>query len=255
MMTFVGASLYSAFVQTHASEILKVVAGSVTLLTALGQALAKANLKFYLLWQRIWIMLHGSETAIWRFGLRVDGDLGSNVLEDFAQSAKSSLEQWHPEIHSCSDSSLRMKVDRTIHLHAQLEHAAFSEDGVSHFLVRSDELEVPYASARAKIEQCIVPLLGIIARQWPGAEHSTMFEVSFRKKNPFFAFFVAHLDPKQVTQFNLVFHPAAITRDGTDRVVVTQNSLHIDAGTTESFAQLSKAFILMSSEIASVTNL
>ena len=190
---------------------------------------------------------------MWRFTVRIDGDLGDDIILRFEERIKKNLHAWKPEIQARTPTSLRLKVDQTIHLHAQMTSEEFSEDGFSHLLIRSDEIEITYASAREKIDRCIVPLMTAFARQWPLATFSTIFEAEFKKKNPFFAFYVAHLSKEQVTSFNLVFRPESVTREENDLVAVTQQSLRVEASSPESFAQLSKAFILMTSEVAQFT--
>jgi hypothetical protein len=146
-------------------------------------------------------------------------------------------------------------VDRTIHLAITYEPAVFSGDGEDHLLVRSEELEIPYGSAKRKLDSCIVPLLGILCQRLNANTSSTMLEVSFAKKNPFFAFFVAHLKPEQVSQFNLVFRPSSLSRNEHDKVVVTQNLITINAESTASFATLAKAFLLLSEDAATLQSL
>ena len=72
-IVFWGSYLVPGSEHGHVSpDVIKAITASVTLLTALGQAVARANLRFYLLCQRIWIWWNSDTTTLWRFGLRLD---------------------------------------------------------------------------------------------------------------------------------------------------------------------------------------
>ena len=82
--------------------------------------------------------------------------------------------------------------------------------------------------------------------------YSIVFEVSFPDKNPFFAFYIAHLRPEQVTQFQLVFKPKDFSRTDAEKIVVTRSALEVTAVTTEGFAEMAKAFVLLSADAVRV---
>jgi hypothetical protein len=241
--------------QDSLSSALRDFAGALTMLTALGQSLAKANFRVYLLTQQVWLRFHKDTTALWRFGLRLDGLISNDPMREAHKILESELDTWKPKLLSSNEREIRVILDRTIHLVFTYEPAIFSGDGEDHILVRSDEVEIPYGSAKRKLDSCIVPLLGILSRSLKSSSSSTMLEVYFSRRNPFFAFFVAHLKPEQVSQFNLVFRPSSLSRNENDKVVVTQNRITINAESTDSFATLAKAFLLLSEDAATVERL
>lgn len=252
LLSYVSASACSLLYPTRAPEFIKAISGSVALLTGLLQAISRVNLKVYLLGQRISVWWHGDRTALWRFALRLDGNFQSNVIEQTAAALKTGVDfkGWQPEIFFVNDRELRAKLDKTVHVHLMFEPAAVSADGTGHLLIRSDEFEVPYGAARRKIDRQLTPLLTVFSTFFRPQNSSIEFEVAFNKRNPFFAFYVAHLRPEQVTHFNLVFRPNDICRQGLARVSVTQNTLEISTGTAEGFAALAKAFVLLTAEAA-----
>ena len=231
---------------THVSpDLIKGILLGVSLMTALGQAIARVNLRFYLFWQKVWVWWNSGSTTIWRFGLRLDGNVDFDALVEALGSAE--FAEWTTVIAWRRANEVRIKVDRTIHLLLSFDPSETSGDGDDHITIRSEELEVPYGSARSKIDKCITPLIGAIVRVARPTNYSVMFDVIYRDHNLFFAFYVAHLSPKQVTHFNLVFRPTALSRTGTEKVIVTQHGLEITASSAEGFGELSKAFLLLSS--------
>ncbi len=255
ILLFLALAAYAALHPGHIPSDLRFAASMLTMLAALGQSLVKSNFKLYLLSQKIWLLLNRHVTALWRFSVRLDGDFGPNALDMLEDALKSEMSQWSPKVISRDSVRLRLIVDRTIHLTCSLEPACYSEDGLDHLHVRSDELEVTYGSARKKIDSCIVPLMGVLSRKLRPETSSSTLDVSFGERNPFFAFYVAHLPQNQITHFNLIFKPAAITRSDQDRVAVSQKSVSISAASPESFATLSKAFILLAGDAAIMQSL
>ena len=252
IVLFLILCVYAAFHPGHIPSDLRIAASLLTMLTALGQSLVRSNFKLYLFSQKIWLLFNRHVTALWRFSVRLDGHLGPESLSLLEESLTSEMKQWSPKIISRDAVSLRMIVDRTIHITCSFEASSYSEDGLDHIVVRSDELEVTYGSARKKIDSCILPLMGILTRRLRPDTSSSTLEVFFGAKNPFFAFYVAHLPQEQVTRFNLVFKPSVVTRSDQDRVVVSQKSVAINASSPEAFAILSKAFILLSEDASTM---
>src|ERR1017187_2048642 len=249
--------LSSAYAAGHTGTLptyVRALAGVIPILSALAQAITKVNFRAYLWSQELWIALHGSATSNWRFGIRLDGSLGTDVISRITQTLKDNP-RWSPRLVRTKPAEVKVVVDRTIHLTITYEPEAESGDGEDHLLIHSDELEVTYASAKRKIDTCIVPFMTMILRNIPSRQSSTMLEVFFSSKNPFFAFFVAHLRPEQVSQFKLVFRPAAITRNESDKVLVTKQSISINAQSPDAFASLSKAFLLLSEDAATLNTI
>jgi hypothetical protein len=211
---------------------------------------ARVNLPFYLFWQRIWVWWNGEKTALWRFALRLDGTFGPDAVARITESLRTSPEfsGWESQLISANDREARVKVDRTIHLHISYEPEFLSGDGEDHLFIRSDELEVPYGRARQKIDRQITPLLSAFIGSLHARDYSIIFDVMFPDRNPFFAFYIAHLRPEQVTQFNLVFKPRDVSRTNAEKIVVTQQALEITAVTTEGFSEMAKAFVLLTGD-------
>lgn len=182
----------------------------------------------------------------------MDGVLGRDPLTRIRVALKTDMKNWESEIISTTDLGLRIKFEKTIHLYMQYEPSSLSEDVEDHLLIRSEELEVAYGRARHKIDREIAPLFSALLNTVKPASYSINFEVLFPDKNPFFAFYVAHLRPEQVTQFQLVFRPHDYSRTDSEKVVVTQTALELTAVTTEAFSEMAKAFILLSADAARV---
>jgi hypothetical protein len=229
-------------------DVLKAITGTVTLLSALGQAVAKVNLRFYLFCQRAWVWWNSDRSSIWRFGLRLDGYFDETVMMRIQTSLASDFAHWTPTVISKSDLEIRIKIDRTIHLKIAYEPRSNSEDGRDHLTIRSDELEISYGGAKSKIDRCISPLLSALVKLLRPEDYSAVFDIFFQGHNPFFAFYVAHLRPEQVSQFNLIFYPKDSLKDGRDKIRVTQDRIEITASTVESFGQLSKGMLLLSAD-------
>jgi len=229
-------------------DTLKAVAALVTLLSALGQSLIKVNFKLYLLTQRVWVWWNSGTSSLWRFGIRLDGNFESDVLKKIKQILVDDSPRWAPTIVSENAVDLRIKIDRTIHLRITFEPRSHSEDGLDHLTIKSDELEVSYGTAKSKIDRCISPLLNALVKALRPEDYSAVFDIFFQSHNPFFAFYVAHLRPEQVSQFNLIFYPSDSAKDGRNKVQVTQNRIEITASTIDRFSQLAKGMLLLSAD-------
>lgn len=247
LFVLIAVSAYAIWHPTFHIVILKEIAAAIPILTAIGQALAKANLSFYLLTQRVWLKLNAPEPTLWRFGMRFSTDVGSEPLEKALLAMMAGLSRWQPKLISRGERDFRLIVDKTIHLRVSLDRADYSEDGRDHYLIQSDALEITFGQVQNKIEKVIHPLLRSILASMRIVDSATFMEVEFQKKNPFFAFFVAHIDEKHVSNFNLVFRPMNNSGDGNDKVVVTKTAMKVSASTPEDFARLSKTFLLLSS--------
>lgn len=123
---YISASVYSLVHPQRAPELIKTVSGTITLASALGQAIARVNLRFYLFWQRFWVWWNGEKTAIWRFSLRVDGDIGPNAIRQVKDALTAALKKWEPQVISESDLEARIKFEKTIQLHFCFEPAALA---------------------------------------------------------------------------------------------------------------------------------
>lgn len=251
-LAYIAASVYSFLHPHRLPDVIKSVSVLITLTTAMAQAIARVNLRFYLFWQRFWVWWHGDKTAIWRVSLRMDGALGPDPLARIKRALKGEMKNWESEIIATSDLSLRLKFEKVVQLYVQYDPRALSEDADDHLLVRSEELEVAYGRARQKIDRQITPLLSAFVNIVKPDSYSIVFEVLFPDKNPFFAFYVAHLRPEQVTQFQLVFRPHDFSRTNAEKVLVTRNALEVTAVTTEGFSEMAKAFILLTADAARV---
>ena len=58
-VAYLGAWLYSLVHPHQFSELIKSASGAITIASALGQAFARVNLRFYLFWQRFWVWWNG----------------------------------------------------------------------------------------------------------------------------------------------------------------------------------------------------
>lgn len=182
--------------------------------------------------------------------MRLDGNFEPDILGRILDALKSDdFAAWQCQIINRSPLGARLKVDRTLHLQISFEPAETSADGNGHLLIRSEEIEVPYGAAREKIDHQIAPLLSTFNSAIRPDRYSIELEVWFKQRNPFFAFYVAHLRPEQISQFQLIFKPD-ISRTGNETVVVTEKTLGMTTVTTEGFAELAKAFVLLSSDAA-----
>ena len=233
----------------YAPDLIRTITSCVTLLSALGQAIAKVNLRFYLLWQRAWVWWHSDRSSLWRFGIRMDGPFETEtVLELIKQAFGTELVHWDPKLIAENGLNIHVRLDRTIHLQITYEPSTYAGDGVDHLTIRSDELEVSYGSSRSKIDSVITPLLSALIRVVRPREYSAMFDIFFENHNPFFAFYIAHLKPEQVSQFNILFYPRSSLEKGRTKIHVMRDQIQITAGTTESFAQLAKGMLLLSAD-------
>jgi hypothetical protein len=253
---YVGLLLVLVVVSTYALshpaahvEVLKGIFTAVPILTAIGQALAKANLSFYLFTQRLWLRLNAPEPTIWRFGVRFSTPPIDEPLKQ-ALATLTALPQWHPQVVSKGDREFRLIVDKTIHLRVSIDSAAYSEDGRDYYLIQSDALEITFGQVQRKLDKVIHPLLRSLLSSMRIVDAATFMDVEFTKKNPFFAFFVARIDEDQISNFNLIFRPSSSSRDTKNKVVVTQRTMQVSASTPEDFARLAKTFLLLSSDAA-----
>lgn len=227
-------------------ELLKGLLAGVPILSALAQALSKANLPFYLFTQRLWLKFHSSTPSVWRFGMRFSKSPAPGAFEALLNTFEHRLSGWNPKVIYKAEHEFRVIIDRTIHFRVSYDCGAYSEDGEDHFLVQSDPLEVTYGQAESKLERSIRPILRSVMREMNVASSSSFMDIDFVDRNPFFAFFVAHIDERHVSSFNLVFRPPSLSEERSEKVIVTKKTMQVNATTPEDFTRLSKEFLLLS---------
>lgn len=236
------------------SEIITKTAALVGSILSLTQALARVNLNIYLALQRIRIWFSRRETSHWQFALRVDDPASDDPLKQICDSLTGTFGRWEPRVAlNKSPRKLYLVLDRTIHLNLSFVPADESEDGASHLLIDSDELEIGFANSASKLEDTVIPILTGFLEVLRPQQSSAMFTVSFAKVCPFFSFYVEHLKPEQVTHFNLVFLPRLAHGPSTDRVTVTTRSMEITTGTLDAMKRLATTLLTLSSDAAALT--
>lgn len=250
---FVASLFFPSAGHFSISTLVKDIAGCGAAVGAFTQALARVHLRTYLALQRIKIWWFRDRTTHWRFALRLDGMSDEDPIGSVASGLNTYLAKWHPKILNSNSRSALILIDRTIHLQLSFVPNEESEDGDSHLLIESHELEVSYGNATRKLDSTIIPVMGAFTSLLRPEQSSTMFTVSFSKPNPFFGFYVEHLKASDIAHFNLVFHPHLSHGDEADRVTVTANSVEVAAGTTDAFCRLVKAFLLLTSEAITLT--
>jgi hypothetical protein len=108
LMLFAASTIYTTLhPQDVLSSAMRSLAGTLTMFTALGQALAKVNFRLYLLTQRVWLFFHKDTTALWRFALRLDGLASDDPLQDTIAILGSDLTAWHSKIVSSDEREIK----------------------------------------------------------------------------------------------------------------------------------------------------
>ncbi|HEY3769932.1 MAG TPA: hypothetical protein VGN44_14755 [Candidatus Angelobacter sp.] len=250
LMMYVFAWVYSLHHPGHTPEIIARFSGLIALLTAFANALQKASLKVYFLFQRIAIRFSPDTTSRWWFSARYDGIMEQSIVSTLTQHFIGNDFRFASKIEREDLTSAQIEIDQTLFLTVQFEPSHFSEDSLDHLTVVSRVMEVSYGHAKKKIQQQIIPVLQAINDLLKADNCSFELDVQFIKKNPFFAVYIAHLRPEQVQDYRVVLHVDGSHSSGKhEKVEITKEKVHVTAKTPDGFRHLAEDFVLLSPDL------
>ncbi len=250
LFAYVAGWVYSAYHPNHLPEVISKVSGLVALLSAMGMALQKHNLRIYFLFQKIAIRFFPDTTSRWWFSARYDGQFPDDSVHLLIQHLQGKDFRFPVKVEKEDALTAQIEVDQTLILNVQLDPQFISEDQRGHFTIVSKVMEVSYGHAKKKLDTQIIPVLQAIGDVLRPENGSFELDVQFLRRNPFFAVYIAHLRPDQVQDYRVVLHVDSGHPTGrAEKVEITKERVHVTAQTTNSFRTIAEQFVLLSPDL------
>ncbi len=250
LISYIGGWAYSLYHANHIPDIISKISGLVALLSAMGMALQKSSLRVYFFFQRIAIRFFPDTTSRWWFSARYDGHFSAASVHLLIQHFQSNDFRFPIKVEREDNLSAQIDVDDTLVLNIQLDPQSISEDQLDHITVLSKVMEVSYGHAKKKLDAQIVPVLQAISDVLRPENSSFELDVQFLRRNPFFAVYIAHLNPSQVQDYRVVLHVDGGHASGrTEKVEITKEKIHVTTQTTNSFRSIAEQFVLLSPDL------
>jgi hypothetical protein len=250
LIVYVASLIYSLYHPGPLPEIVARLSGGAALLTGFANALQKASLRVYFLFQKIAIRFFPDTTSRWWFSARYDGHFRDAVISELNKHFQSKDFRFTCKVEREDSVSAQIEIDQTLPLSMQFEPAHFAEDTLGHLTVVSRVMEVSYGHAKKKLQQQIMPVLQAINDILKADNSSFELDVQFLKKNPFFAVYIAHLRPDQIHDYKVVLHVDGSHSSGKhEKVEITKEKVHVTAKTPDSFRHMAEQFVLLSPDL------
>jgi hypothetical protein len=250
LIGYVGGWAYTLHHPNHVPDIISKISGFVALLAAMGTALQKSSLKVYFWSQRFAIRFFPDTTSRWWFSARYDGHFSSDSIRLLIEHFQSKEFRFPIKVEKEDNLIAQIDVDETLTLNIQLDPKDISEDQCDHITVMSKVMEVSYGHAKKKLDTQIIPVLQAINDVLRPENVSFELDVQFLRKNPFFAVYIAHLNPEQVQDYRVVLHVDGSHPSGRPETVeITKEKVHVTAQTTTSFKSVARQFVLLSPDL------
>lgn len=250
LVAYLASWVYSAYHPNHLPEVITKVSGLVALLSAMGTALQKHNLRVYFLFQKIAIRFFPDTTSRWWFSARFDGQLPDDSVRRLIEHFQSDDFRFQIKVEKETNLTAQLDVDQTLTLMLQLDPLRLTDNQQSHLTVISKVMEVSYGHAKKKLDTQIVPVLQAINDVLRPESSSFELDVQFLGRNPFFAVYISHLRPEQVQDYRVVLHVDGGHPTGrTEKVEITKEKIHVTAKTTNTFRSIAEQFVLLSPDL------
>lgn len=234
-------------------DLLAQIGTVIGLALAFLSSLAQSSLRVYFIWQRLRLQLDARAVARLAIVARFDNVEGTDTALRLAQFL-GNAECFHKPATTLHRDSVTVHLSRSDGLNFSIcvEGQETSFDGRNHVQLRTSLLELPPLYAVSKVSDEILPLLSSI-RSFLGADNCAyQLSLQFERQNPFFAIYIAHLQPDQIGEFRVILNHSTHQPDKTDRVEIRKQSLSIQTSSTENLARLANDFILLSPNLKSL---
>jgi hypothetical protein len=222
------------------------ISGFIAIARSAVQEISKKYLPLYFFIERRKLFFVSDTTSKWWFQGRYDGISSKEVFNDLEINLRKDS-RFKIKILKQNDREKELEINETLFITLTFVDESESPFGLSHIDVVSRTIEVSYGHAKKKLENQIEPFLLSLANIIKPEKHSFELNVDFMgKSNPFFNVYIANLSPSQVEDFRVVLHVDGNSPNSlSDKVVISSNSLHITADSTNSFRKLAENFILL----------
>jgi hypothetical protein len=248
LLLFLATSIYSLRESFSVSSLVAYLAGLAGVLHAFLDSLAKSSLRVYFWLQRLRIWWSSDLVTRWWFGARFEGHFPATIIDDLQQFLRDSEKfRFSVKVDYSNEREVQIEVEKTLTLKVTFDPAVLSATGNGTLTIVSKTMEVSYGHARRKIETQIVPVILALKDFLKPEASSYDLDVDFPERNPFFAVYIAHLQPEQIGDFRVVLHLEAFSHTRrAEKVEISRQNLHVTALSTDSFKQLALDFILLS---------
>jgi len=208
----------------------------------LVQYLYHKSESFYI-WVTSWRLWITNETINWSFSIEFGGCAKSDPIHQIwriIRTHNKKATRWHHNGVSLIANMPGYTVRASVHANGEVL------DNSQMVSIQMSDLELPFRTFRARIENEIVPLLKDISGTFKPRTEKYAAKISFSSSNPYFGFFVRRLDLPKIVSFSCDLLENSV---GNYDQVVTVRKDRIDIVTDDLFALqvLSIKYVALSS--------